>query len=61
MVKFDLDKNAFLSNEERKLLAEAKGRPIIYDNDSPELTDKMEQEFLAARRRKPYRGERLAN
>lgn len=61
MVKFDLDENAVLSNEERKLLVEAKGRPTIYDNDSPELTERMEREFLAARKRKPYQGERLAN
>lgn len=59
MVLFELDKNAVLSCEEKKALAEARKLPVVYDEDSPELTEQMEQAFAAARKAKPYRGERL--
>lgn len=59
MVTFELDQGSILSDEERKLLAKAKKLPVIYDEDSPELTDAMEQAFLAARKAKPFRGEPL--
>lgn len=59
MVTFELEQGAVLSDEERKLLAEAKKLPVVYDEDSPELTDAMEQAFLAARKAKPFRGEPL--
>ena len=59
MVTFELEPGSVLSDEERKLLAEAKKLPVVYDEDSPELTDAMEQAFLAARKAKPFRGEPL--
>lgn len=59
MVLFELDKNAALSCEEKNALAEARKLPVVYDEDSPELTEQMEQAFIAARRAKPYRGERI--
>lgn len=55
METFKLDKTAVLTNQERNMLAHAKKLPVVYDEDSPEMTDDMEQAFLAARRRKPYR------
>lgn len=59
MVTYKLDNDSVLSNEERKLLAEAKKLPVVYDEDSPELTDAMEQAFIAARQAKPFCGEPL--
>lgn len=59
MVSFELKKDAVLSDEERRALAKARKLPVVYDEDSPELTEQMEQAFLAARRAKPFQGERL--
>lgn len=59
MVTFELDSAAALTGREKKLLAEAKKLPVIYDEDSPELTDDMEKAFLAARKAKPFHGEPL--
>lgn len=59
MVTFELEQGSVLSDKERKLLAEAKKLPVVYDEDSPELTDSMEQAFIAARKAKPFRGEPL--
>lgn len=59
MVTFELDQDSILSDEERKLLAEAKKLPVVYDEDSPELTDSLEQAFIAARKAKPFRREPL--
>ena len=59
MVTFELKQGSVLSDEEKRLLAEAKKMPIVYDEDSPELTDAMEQAFIAARKAKPFRGEPL--
>lgn len=59
MVTFKLEQDPVLSDEERRLLAEAKKLPVVYDEDSPELTDSMEQAFIAARKAKPFRGEPL--
>lgn len=59
MVTFELEQGAALSDKERKLLAEAKKLPVVYDEDSPELTDSMEQAFIAARKAKPFCGEPL--
>ena len=55
MENFKLAEDAVLTNEERSLLAHAKKLPVVYDEDSPEMTDDMEQAFVAARRMKPYR------
>ena len=55
MVTFKLTKeNAALTEEEKKMVKEAKDLPIIYDEDSPELTEKMKQAFIAARKAKPH-------
>ncbi len=59
MVTFELDGNSPLTSGEKKLLAEAKQLPPVYDEDSPELTDDMEKAFIAARKAKPYHGEAL--
>ena len=55
--KVFLDKNATLTSEEKEILAAAKKLPVVYDEDSPELTDDMERAFIAARKAKPYLGE----
>lgn len=55
MVSFKLEQGDRLSNEEIKMLNEAKKRPIVYDADSPRLTDDMEKAFIAARKEKPYK------
>ncbi len=57
MITFELNEHAILTKEEKKLLAEAKKKPIVYDEDSPEMTDDMERAFIAARKSKPYHGE----
>lgn len=57
MVTYKLDKNATLTSEEKEILAAAKKLPVVYDEDSPELTDDMERAFIAARKAKPYQGE----
>lgn len=59
MVTFELDGTATLTDKEKELLAEARRLPIIYDEDSPELTDDMEKAFAAARKARPYQGEPL--
>ena len=59
MVTFELKEDAVLTAQERKMLAEAKNLPVVYDEDSPELTDDMEKAFIAARKKKPFRGEPL--
>lgn len=56
MVTFELDRTAVLTDREKRMIAEAKKLPIVYDDDSPELTDEMERAFIAARRAKPYSG-----
>ena len=59
MVTFNLKENAKLSNDEIKIIEEAKKLPVIYDDDSPELTEDMEKSFIAARNKKPYHKEPL--
>lgn len=59
MVAFELDGNAVLTDREKEMLAAAKELPVVYDDDSPKLTDDMERAFAAARKAKPYRGEPL--
>lgn len=48
MVKFELTDDAVLTVQEKELLAEAKKKPITYDEDSPQLTEHMERAFVAA-------------
>ena len=59
MVTFKLDADAPLTPQEKQLLDKAALLPPAYDEDSPPLTHEMEQAFLAARRKNPYRGEPL--
>lgn len=59
MVTFELDGSAALTSGEKKLLSAAKQLPVVYDEDSPELTDDMEKAFAAARKAKPFHGEPL--
>ena len=59
MVTFELDGNAALTNREKRMLTAAKELPVVYDDDSPELTDDMEEAFAAARKAKPHRGQPL--
>ena len=46
MVSFKLEPDAALSNAEKQMLKEAKNRPVVYDEDSPELTPAMEEATL---------------
>lgn len=59
MVSFKLEQGTKISNEEKTMLEEAKKLPLVYDEDSPELTDEMEKAFIEARRNKPYNAESL--
>ncbi|MCI8737092.1 MAG: hypothetical protein HFI11_08955 [Lachnospiraceae bacterium] len=59
MVKFELNENAVLSEREKELLEEAKKKPVVYDEDSPRLTDDMERAFMAAKEEKSCHGEPL--
>lgn len=59
MVNFELDKNSFPTSEAEELLAKARTLPVVYDEDSPEMTEKMEKAFITARKARPYRGEPL--
>ena len=53
MVTFRLTKeNAVLTEDEKKMIEEAKKLPPVYDEDSPELTEDMEKAFIAARKAK---------
>ena len=61
MVTFELHENATLTDKEKKMLAKAKSLPVTYDEDSPMLTDRMEQAFIAARKKQPYPGEPLTH
>lgn len=59
MVTYELKPGTKLTPDERKMLSDAKKLPVIYDDDSPEMTADMERAFIEARRKKPYRGEPL--
>ncbi len=59
IVTYKRDLTAPLTEEELEMLAEAEKMPIVYDEDSPEMTPEMEQAFIAARKAKPFRGEPL--
>lgn len=54
MVTFKLtSENLALTDEEKRMLKEAKKLPVVYDEDSPALTEEMKQAFIAARKAKP--------
>lgn len=59
MVSFKLTQEMKISEDEKKMLKEAKKLPVVYDEDSPELTEDMEEAFIKARKRKPYKVELL--
>lgn len=59
MVTYELKKDAKLTDSEREALKKAKSMPVIYDDDSPEMTREMEQAFIAARKKKPFSKEPL--
>lgn len=59
VVTYELNGRAELTAAERKMLEDAKKLPVVYDEDSPELTEDMEKAFIAARKKKPFRGEPL--
>ena len=45
-----------LTSEQIRMIEDAKNKPIVYDEDSPELTPAMEKAFLlAAKNRNRYR------
>lgn len=55
MVNFKLDStDAELTAEEQTLLQKARELPVIHDEDSPALSEDMEQAFRTARKAKPY-------
>ncbi len=54
MVTFEPREGLELSPEEKQALEDAKKLPVVYDEDSPELTETMERAFVRARRLKPY-------
>lgn len=53
VLKFEINESSILTADEKNILSAAKKLPVIYDEDSPELTDDMEQAFIAARKAKP--------
>ncbi len=59
MVNYKVQPDTPLSDAEKRALAQAKQKPVVYDEDSPEMTDAMEKAFILARKQKPFQGERL--
>ena len=57
MVTFELKENTELDEQEKQMLSRAKNVPIVFDDDSPELTKEMEDELRQARKNKPYKKE----
>lgn len=54
--EWDEEKEIELTEEDKKMLEEARKHPIVYDEDSPELTPEMEKAFrLAAKTRNRLR------
>ena len=53
MVTYELKPGTKLTPDERKMLSDAKKLPVIYDDDSPEMTADMERAFIEARRKSP--------
>ena len=56
MITATLSKDEKLTDEDRKMLEEARKHPITFDEDSPELTPEMKNAFrLAAKTRNRLR------
>lgn len=45
-----LDKDEKITEKDKEMIAEAKKYPIVFDEDSPELTPEMEKAFRVAAR-----------
>ena len=51
MVTYKLKGNEKITDHEKSMIEKAKEKPIVYDEDSPELTPVMEKAFrLAAKK-----------
>ena len=48
-VKFELGKDSKLSKEQEKMLKEAAKKPVVFDEDSPKLTEEQLKEFKRVR------------
>ena len=48
-VKFELEKDSKLSKEQEKMLKEAAKKPVVFDEDSPKLTEEQLKEFKRVR------------
>lgn len=59
MVRYELNESRELTAAEKQQLKRAKALHVVYDEDSPELDEKMEAAFIAARKAKPYKGQPL--
>lgn len=56
MVNFELDKSRVeLTEQQKKELEAAKKLPPVYDEDSPEMDEKIASAFREARRKKPLK------
>lgn len=54
MVTFKLTgENLTLTEDEKRMIEEAKKLPVVFDEDSPQLTEEMKKAFIAARKAKP--------
>lgn len=56
---YNLEMGTVMTAEEKEEIERARKMPVVYDEDSPELTDEMEKAFIEARRRKPFRGKKV--
>lgn len=55
MVTFKLTgENLALTEQEKQMIEEAKKLPVVFDEDSPQLTEEMKKAFIAARKAKPH-------
>ncbi len=59
IVTYKRDKNTPLTDEELEMLSKAEKMPVVYDEDSPEMTPEMEAAFRAARKANPLPREPL--
>ncbi len=50
IVRKNIDITAPLSEEQKKMLSDAAKRPIVFDEDSPELTDEQLRRFVRVSR-----------
>jgi hypothetical protein len=48
IITASLSKDEELTEEEIKMIEDAKKLPVIYDEDSPEMTPEMEKQFRCA-------------